>query len=147
MGKRLPLALLDHVEPEPNSGCLLWLGSVTVDGYGHVERGRRASLVHRLVYEETVGPIPSGLTIDHLCRVRSCLNVRHMEPVTSRVNSLRGQGIPAVNARKTQCPRGHEYRWITLRGRPNARRDCMTCVRARERERYAMKRSMNHGRS
>ena len=105
-----PVAFLDRVDPEPNSGCLLWQGALNQRGYGLACRNGRTQGVHRLVYEDVYGPIPSGLTIDHLCRVRSCINVRHMEVVTSGVNVLRGMARTAVNARKRQCPKGHEYR-------------------------------------
>ncbi len=56
-----------------------------------------------------VGQIPSGLTLDHLCRVRNCVNPAHLEPVTHRENTLRGDGVTAINARKTSCHRGHPF--------------------------------------
>ena len=62
-------------QPEPNSGCWLWIGPLHRNGYGHlarIEHGDR--LAHRVVYESERGPIPLGLTLDHLCRVRSCVN-------------------------------------------------------------------------
>ncbi len=93
-------------ELRPDLGhCHLWIGSIHAEGYGVYSD----VLAHRIVYELTLGPIPAGLTLDHLCRVRPCVNPRHLEPVTLAVNVLRGESLPARNARKTHCPKGHPY--------------------------------------
>lgn len=70
------------------NGCWLWQGCLNVRGYGQLGKGSRAA--HRVFYERHVGPIPEGLTIDHLCRVRHCVNPAHMEPVTVAENVRRG---------------------------------------------------------
>src|SRR6266576_3456485 len=77
-------------------------------GYGNVWIAGRMYRAHRVAYELLIGPIPEGLTLDHLCRNRGCVNPAHLEPVTSRENTLRGEGISANNARKTHCKHGHE---------------------------------------
>ena len=59
--------------------------------------------MHRIAYEAARGPIPPGLTLDHRCRVRSCVNPAHLDPVSGRENVLRGIGITAENARKVTC--------------------------------------------
>lgn len=89
----MPLAerVWRHIEPEPNSGCWLWIGHITKDGYGAVGEGGRSHLVHRVLYRLLVGPIPPGRELDHLCRVRRCGNPRHVEPVTGVVNVRRGR--------------------------------------------------------
>lgn len=96
--------------PEPNSGCWLWIGSIRPDGYGQfsVSAGR-ARVAHIVAWEMYRGPVPEGLELDHLCRVRSCVNPDHLEPVTHRTNLLRGTGASARNVDKTHCPHGHEY--------------------------------------
>lgn len=110
----------------------LWTaGLLQGSGYGRFWLHGRTQPAHRVAYEHFVGPISDDLTIDHLCRVRSCCNPTHLEPVPMGVNLLRGQGWAAKNARKTHCPRGHEYTpgntRITSR---SGRRVCRTCKRA-----------------
>jgi hypothetical protein len=121
----------DWFVPEPNTGCWLWMRSVKNSGYGQYRIGSRVFLAHRLLYEALIGPIPNGLTIDHLCRTKSCVNPAHMDPVTMGVNALRGDSPPSRNAHKTHCLRGHEFtpdntaKWRTKR---NGRR-CRECNR------------------
>jgi hypothetical protein len=90
-----PMSVLDRLArlsmPEPNSGCELWLGALNQYGYGlfQMGRGRGTKSAHRTAYEAHIGPIPPGLTVDHLCRNHACINVKHMEIVTLSVNCLR----------------------------------------------------------
>lgn len=90
--------------------CWLWCGGSRLKGgYVQTSFGGRRLLVHRWAYELLVGPIPEGLTIDHLCRSPSCVRPSHLEPVTRRENNLRSNNVGGVNARKTHCPAGHPY--------------------------------------
>lgn len=121
----LPQHLFDRINPEPTTGCWLWAGHIQPKGYGTARNiTRRLQLAHRLIYELMKGPIPEGLTIDHLCRVRSCVNPDHMEPVTNRVNILRGYNPPAIQARRTHCPRGHS---LANAYKSKGHRMCRTC--------------------
>lgn len=95
-----------YIEKTPT--CWLWRGELR-KGYGRVLFGGGRLSAHRVVYEMEVGPIPEGLVIDHLCRNHACVNPEHMEPVTQRVNVLRGVAPAAANARKTHCLRGHAF--------------------------------------
>lgn len=70
--------------------CWLWLGITTPGGYGQIRRGGRTWVTHRWVYELLIGPIPAGLDLDHLCRVRRCVRPSHLEPVTRGENLRRG---------------------------------------------------------
>jgi hypothetical protein len=105
----LPERIESKISPEPNSGCWLWDGARFDTGYGKTFIGEKRVLAHRVVYELLRGPIPQGLQIDHLCRVRCCVNPDHMEPVTRVVNVMRGESPIAKNARKTHCLNGHEF--------------------------------------
>lgn len=95
------------------------------DGYvsiGDSRSGRKVTyLAHRVMYEHFTGPIPEGLEIDHLCRVRHCMNPGHMEAVTHLENLRRR--LP-----KTRCPADHPYEGNNLYVRPDGARICRTCT-------------------
>ena len=71
------------------SGCWLWTGKPAKNGYGVISVNNTDRYAHRLSYELHIGPIPDGLTIDHLCMVRLCVNPEHLEPVTRSENTRR----------------------------------------------------------
>lgn len=103
--------------------CWLWTAAKDRHGYGRVRwEGLSSAMAHRVVYELLVGPIPGGLTLDHLCRTPSCVKPAHLEPVTLRENILRGDSPSARHAQKTHCPHGHEYDYIDPRGARQCRR-------------------------
>src|SRR5437879_4825500 len=89
--------------------CWFWPKSKTKAGYGQVRFNGKNVYVHRLFYKAFVGEILKGLELDHLCRKRHCFNPKHLQPVTSRENSLRGNGIPAINSKKIRCKYGHSF--------------------------------------
>lgn len=109
---------------EQQGDCWIWTGALTRHGYaqfsdGHVHR----TYAHRWSYEFHRAQIPEGLHIDHLCRNRACVNPWHLEPVTPEVNTLRGEGVTARLARRTDtCERGHAL---------PADRICLECSRIR----------------
>ena len=120
---------LDGISPEPNTGCWLWEKGCYPNGYGQISRNKRKILVHRLSYEHFVGPIPEGLQLDHLCRVRCCANPDHLEPVTAQVNQWRGSTFAADNHRKTHCKCGLPLSGENLYVTPSGARNCMGCRR------------------
>ena len=114
--------------------CWLWTATLR-EGYGRFQLGKRQLVdAHRLAYEWLVHVIPPGLQIDHLCRIRNCVNPDHLEPVTQPVNYWRS---PAVAGRKTHCPKGHPYSGDNLYILPGSGgRVCRECTRAGARRRY-----------
>lgn len=117
---------------EKTDGCWFWRGNISVWGYGIWQPGRGRSLrAHRVAYEAVVGPIPAGLVLDHLCRVKDCVNPAHLEPVTDRVNTLRGVGPSAINAAKTECKHGHPFTPENTRIDHKGKRVCRICDRAK----------------
>ncbi len=77
----------------PLSDCWLWIGSRTNSGYGRFWDGEKHVSSHRWSYEHFVGSISKDLHVDHLCRIRHCVNPNHLEPVTPRENAIRGAKV------------------------------------------------------
>lgn len=134
--------IFDRSVPEPNSGCFLWAGSLNGAGYGG----------HRDAYEMVCGPVPEGMELDHLCRVKSCINPVHMEPVTHSEN-LRRASFPKRKGSKF-CLRGHEFspeNTILLAVKDplmgdRIKRNCRICINSssRETKKQAYRRSVSH---
>ncbi len=99
----------NKIERITESGCWIWTGSLTNNGYGRVSVSRKIVVAHKISYLIYRGDIPKGLTLDHLCRVRCCVNPWHLEPVTMRENIMRGESFASKNAKKEFCPAGHQY--------------------------------------
>lgn len=109
-------------------GCWEWRAYRRPDGYGVFNTDHSRPLrAHRVAYELVVGPIPAGLTVDHLCRNRGCVNPAHLEPVTMKENTLRGMSSPATRARQTHCKNGHPLSGGNLRIDKFGRRRCRRC--------------------
>jgi len=115
--------------------CWLWIAGTT-SGYGHFWLSQRHVLAHRLSYEWLKGVIPTGLTLDHLCRTPLCVNPEHLEAVTHKENCLRGVSPWAKRAKVTHCPQGHVYDEVNTLIKPQGNRGCRTCRRATFRKWY-----------
>lgn len=124
---------------DKSEGCWLWRGRVGTHGYG-VSQIFGEALAHRVAYRLTVGDVPEGLTLDHLCRNRICVNPVHLEPVTNRENILRGDGPSAQLARRELCPRGHMFAGV----RPTTGyRFCRTCSSKWRHDDYQRRRALS----
>lgn len=140
---RVPVEIrvLTKFERRGDDECWPWLAA-KASGYGVIwgALGRRAGYAHRLLYTMMVGPIPDGLTLDHLCHNRDdtclggptcphrgCVNPRHLQPCSPGENASRSRNAPYnIKARQTHCLRGHE---LPARS-GGARRNCLACGRS-----------------
>src|SRR5690242_14759734 len=90
--------------------CWLWTGALDTNGYGQLGiTGKSRKPAHKVIYELNLGEVPIGMELDHLCRVRKCVNPGHLEPVSQYENNRRGFSPPSVNGKKTHCAKGHEF--------------------------------------
>ena len=116
--------------------CWVWHAGKDPDGYGIFSLpGRKSARAHRVSYKHFVGPIPSGLTIDHKCRNRACVNPGHHEPVTGKENTLRGHGPSAKNAKKSTCKNGHAFTPENTY-QQHGGRGCLTCRKEKTHARH-----------
>lgn len=130
----LPANMLSKIDF--TDSCWNWTGAVQSRGYGSVTNGKGGTMqAHRRAYMELVGPIPTGLTIDHLCRNKRCVNPDHLEPVTGAENTRRAFAL------QTHCKHGHplsgENLRLETRDSGNTYRICITCSRAHKRRAMA----------
>lgn len=118
---------------EVTETCWRWTATKSHDGYGLFKAipGTNYVRPHRWLYEQLVAPIPDGLTIDHLCRVRLCVRPEHLEPVTALENHRRW--VAAI----THCKRGHPFDAANTRWVSPTKRSCRACARRLQRESYA----------
>lgn len=123
------VARLERHIRRDESGCWVWTGAVTSSGYSSIGYDKKVRSAHRVSYEVHVGPIPDGYTIDHLCRVKVCVNPAHLEAVTMQENIARHV------ATLTHCKWGHELSADNLLN-TKRQRVCGECSRRYSRERY-----------
>lgn len=125
-----PIAEGYEISPE---GCWNWTGRLNWCGYG-VRGGKKA---HRAVYEELVGPIPSGMDVHHKCENKRCVNPEHLEPLNPRDHQMRHNPIQ-VGVTILRCKVGHALTPdnIVVRGvkRGKISRECRACRNKTARE-------------
>jgi hypothetical protein len=117
---------------QPTGFCWEWTAGLNERGYGQFRIGPVKRKAHRVAYELLVSSIPDGLELDHLCRVRSCVNPDHLEPVTRAENNRRSfatiQAAAAIRAR-THCVNGHPFDAANTAITKAGHRRCRACER------------------
>jgi hypothetical protein len=123
------------------SGCWIWTACRNAHGYGKFGLNGKTWLAHRFAYTMLRGEIPGGLVLDHLCRTPACVNPSHLEPVTNRENSLRGEGPRLAALQRidqTFCKHGHPLFGENLYRNPTTgHRYCRICIKRWRREWFA----------
>lgn len=121
------------------TGCWIWIAGRDRDGYGHLTVNGKCRVAPRLSYETFVGEIPEGLEVDHLCKLTSCINPKHLEPVTPIENVRRSNAGKRLRD-MTHCINGHEFTpentWVSRKedGKKRNMRYCKECGRLRKRQ-------------
>lgn len=140
--------LLDRFEakyiPEPNSGCWLWTAALTVKGYSTFNVPELSTtLGHRVSYRMFKGEIPNAFEIDHLCRMKCCVNPDHLEAVTVKENIRRNpNSIGLIRLRQTHCHKGHEFSTANVTITKKGARRCKECHNEESRRRYLRDRNV-----
>jgi len=131
----LILESIRHIKQEDRGyRTVCWIRSTGIckGDYSQVRVHGILRMAHCVAWELVNGPIPAKLQLDHLCRVRNCVNPEHLEPITQRINILRGESFAAKKAAQTHCIHGHEFTpenlYLDRRGRK-----CKTCAKAHSR--------------
>lgn len=109
MPRLIPLPIRIASYTKRQGSCLLYTGVIDKYGYGQIGIAGKTYKIHRIVWEMLKGKIPDGLVLDHLCKVRNCINISHLDVVTLGENTLRGNSFSGINARKEFCDYGHEF--------------------------------------
>lgn len=131
-----------RVKVHPTTGCWLWTRVPSLRGRAKFRLGGRKGkmvTVSVWLWAHKNGPVPVGKELDHLCRVRHCINPEHLEAVTRRENLRRGAGTSGDGfRRKNICSKGHLFDAKNLHLKPTGTRRCRKCnAEGRMRRYYA----------
>lgn len=117
------------------SGCWLWQAAKNESGYGYFRIGDSIRRAHRVLYQQVFGAVDKDKELDHLCRVRHCVNPRHLEQVTHTVNVARAE-VGKRRQENTECRKGHSLTGDNLRVNPSGYKVCRECERVGNARRY-----------
>ena len=132
-----------HINKETN--CWEWTGALNTDGYGIFYYPGNSRLAHRVAYEHDIGPIASGMHVDHKCIVKHCVNPDHLQQVSNLENQLLAvERKENFSSAKTHCKRGHEFtedntRYYLKPHTNTVKRSCRACKKVHN-ERYRSRR-------
>lgn len=107
-------------------GCWGWIGHINKYWYARFAIGGVQGQASRRAFELWRHEIPDGMQVDHLCRNRECVNPSHLEIVSPKENTLRGNTLGAMNSAKTECIRGHEFDSTQKQGKHRLCQKCQT---------------------
>ena len=124
--------------PVTESGCWVWIGHCNKAGYGAIQMRDGLKRAHKVIWEHLNGVVPQGLELDHLCRVRCCVNPDHLEAVTHDENMKR-----SIYGIRTHCEKGHEFTVSNTYYRVGGGRRCRECSRTYLKEYKREKRRAN----
>lgn len=132
---------LNVASREPGE-CWLWTGVLNRNGYGRFSVGGHRRVAHRWLYQSLNGSLPEGIQLDHVCRVRRCVNPAHLDPVTPQVNNQRAART-GRRSTATRCVNGHAFDLAntylhTRKTDGYTRRGCRACDRNRKARRPAL---------
>ena len=129
-----------HVKVRKVGECWLWEGKPSSHGYGTITIKGRSTYAHVVSFVIFNSSIRENLVVDHICRIKNCVNPHHLRAVTHRTNSLENSdSIAAINFRKTHCKHGHEFNGETSSVRITKygiSRTCKVCMKIRNHKRY-----------
>lgn len=126
-GRRL--SGVPYLEQDTGYGteCWIWQRARTAAGYGQAFDGRMMRPAHRVYYERSYGKVPEGIVLDHLCRVRACVNPSHLEPVTRAENVRRGN-VTRKDTNTVRAVRAGSQVYDKPDHKPGLTRDHLTLV-------------------
>lgn len=123
----LPIRISQKIEVVTESGCWIWTGRQN-NGYGRISWKDRDRLAHRVVWTLAGRELPAlPYVLDHICRVRCCLNPSHLRVLHGSTNVLIGESFSAENKRKTQCQKGHDFDTYNTYYDRSGKRLCRKC--------------------
>lgn len=135
------IRFIAKVEMAGPDECWLWKASLRL-GYGRIWVGGSLLSAHRVAYERATGPIKDGLCLDHLCRIKHCVNPSHLDQVTQKENVRRGEA-GMINKSKTHCFRGHSFSgnnlYVYKSSNGREQRRCRSCWSINSKNSYQAK--------
>lgn len=139
--------------PEPNTGCLLWLGLTNKNGYGKIGFNYKSWTTHRLAFHLFKQSLSHGDLVCHKCDTPACINPEHLflgTPLLNMQDKVNKGRHRNQNMDKTHCKHGHEFTADNIRYDRTAinepKRVCIACYTAGYKRRNAMKSSANYAR-